>query len=152
MMKKTAFILVVLIIFGGCSRRTVVQRNTTIVKYVREAVVEKAPQREKEEEKPVQMNFSVNYPKQSAEGYLESGKVAYGNCDFQEAMRDFSMVLNSSAPAEIRAEAYAYMGACCFYVGRTREARAFCEKARETYPDIRLSREEFPREVIDFCN
>ena len=151
MMKKTAFILTVLIIFGGCSRRTVVQRNTTIVKYVREAVVEKAPQREKEE-KPVQMNFSVNYPKQSAEGYLESGKVAYGNCDFQEAMRDFSMVLNSSAPAEIRAEAYACMGACCFYVGRTREARAFCEKARETYPDIRLSREEFPREVIDFCN
>ena len=141
MMKKPALIIILLILFGGCGTRTIV-RERTIIKY------QPAPVREQN----TVTNFSVNYPKQTAEGYFEIGKVAFGNCDFQEAMRNFAMVLNSSASAELRAESYAYMGACCFYEGRFPEARDFCEKARRTCPQIRLSREEFPREVIEFCN
>ena len=141
-MKKTsALILVFLVVSVGCGTRTIV-RERTIIKYQHEPV--------REQNKVT--NFSVNYPKQAAEGYFESGKMAYGNSDFQEAMRDFAMVLNSSAPADIRAKSYVYMGACCFYEGRLPEAREFCKKARETNPEIRLNSEEFPREVIEFCN
>ncbi len=146
-MKKTSLIALFLILSLGCGKRTVV-RERTIIRYqpvpVKEEVrvVEKAPVN----------HFTVNYPKQTADGYFETGKIAYGNCNFQEAMRCFAVVLNSSAPPEIIAESYAYMGACCFYEGRMREAEMFCEKARKTYPQIRLRREEFPREVIEFCN
>ena len=142
-MKKTsALILVLLVVSVGCGTKTVIRETTTFVKYQPPPVKEKIGV----------TTFSVNIPKQAAEGYFESGKMAYGNCRFQEAMRDFSMVLNSSAPADIRAKSYVYVGACCYYEGRFPEARELCKKARETNPEIRLNSEEFPREVIEFCN